>query len=369
MSSTLRFSLTSIGLLWAGFVLSPGCGARTGLDRALGAPAVEPECGDGVVNGADECDSGVSVVGDDCLDSCVFAFCGDGEVRAGEACDDGNTANGDACESDCSFASCGDGIVDVSEECDEPNPAVCTPNCTFAVCGDGFVSPSEECDAGPENGRKPALSIVSLGVTTELFPLSIDQAVIDYYAYDSASSHTGLEEAFKSILHPVIDPSGLFLLTLHNIDQDTSQIETGDGEVYQRFSGLPAGATVFFADDNPKEFSMASDGTAIGNWEFHNNTDGGIIGPLTFPGEWVIHVESDFIDSIDDYVAEHAGFAVPLDLNATAYLIAHDKPGPCTEECTLPGCGDGFVDGGEVCDDGDGGDPGGACNASCTAFN
>ena len=369
MPSTFRSLVTLGSLLGAMVGLSPACGARTGLDRATDAPEQEPECGDAVINGTEECDSGPQVVGDACLDTCVFAFCGDGELRAGEACDDGNNVNGDGCEGDCSLPSCGNGVLDPGEECDVPDPAVCTPNCTIAVCGDGFLAPSEECDAGPANGLTAALSVVSAGVTTDLLAISIDQPVGSYYAFDSASSHTGLEEAFKAMLQPVLDPSDLFLVTIHNIDQDTSGIETGDGEVHQRFTGLPPGATVFLADDKPDEFSQAADGSAIGDWEFHNNTDGGVIGPLTFPGEWVIQVNSDFVAGIDSYVVEHGGFAVPLDMLADAFIVAHATPSPCTPDCTLPRCGDGFVDGGEVCDDGDNGDPGGVCNASCSAFN
>lgn len=353
----------------AAVALPAACGARSQLDVTTDAPEKEPKCGDGVVNGDDQCDSGTQIVGDDCLDDCTFAFCGDGELRAGEACDDGNNVGGDGCEADCSLSTCGDGVVDVGEDCDEPNPSVCTPNCTFAVCGDGFLSPTEECDAGAENGRVPALSVVAVGVTNELFPVPLGGSVIDYYAFDSASSHTGIEAAFTSILHPVMDPSGLFLLTLHNIDQDSSGIQTGDGEVHQRFTGLPDGAEVVFSDDNPDEFFMAGDGSIIGDWEFHDNTDGGIIGPLTFPGEWVIHVDSDFISKIEFYEAAHDGPVIFLDLEATTYLVAHAAPSPCTTDCVLPRCGDGYVDGGEVCDDGDGGDPGGPCNASCSAFN
>ncbi len=369
MASRLRLLLAPVAVLSLSLLVAAACGARSELDRAKGAPQPEPECGDAVVNGEEQCDEGVQIVGDDCLDDCTFAFCGDGELRAGEACDDGNTQNGDGCEADCSFSTCGDGVLDPGEACDDQNPANCTPNCTFPICGDGFVAPFEECDEGAENGRVPALSVVSVGVTTDLLALPIDVSVVDYFAFDSASAHTGLEEPFKSFLHPVFDPSGLFLLTIHNIDQDSSGIQTGDGEVHQRFTGLPSGATALFADDNTDEFFLADDGSIVGDWEFHDNTDGGIIGPLTFPGQWVIHVDSDFIANLDTYVVEHDGPVVSLEMSSTAYLVAQDKPGACTPECTLPRCGDGYVDGGEVCDDGDGGQPGGPCNASCSGFN
>src|SRR5690606_21058346 len=46
-------------------------------------------------------------------------MCGDGVVEGGEECDDGNKSNYDACISTCVIATCGDGIVRAGyEECD-----------------------------------------------------------------------------------------------------------------------------------------------------------------------------------------------------------------------------------------------------------
>lgn len=54
----------------------------------------EPVCGDGVVDGFEQCDDGNMVETDDCA-SCLHAFCGDGIVHAGvEECDE----DGDNCE-------------------------------------------------------------------------------------------------------------------------------------------------------------------------------------------------------------------------------------------------------------------------------
>ena len=50
------------------------------------------------------------------------AKCGDGAIQGNEQCDDGNTASGDGCASDClSDESCGNGIVDINEACDDGN--------------------------------------------------------------------------------------------------------------------------------------------------------------------------------------------------------------------------------------------------------
>lgn len=42
---------------------------------------------------------------------------------------------------------CGNGRVEAAEECDEPDPARCTPHCERPRCSDGIASPAEACFA------------------------------------------------------------------------------------------------------------------------------------------------------------------------------------------------------------------------------
>jgi cysteine-rich repeat protein len=59
-------------------------------------------CGDGLHEGAEECDDGNLDSTDDCTTDCRAAKCGDGYVWAGhETCDDGNTQSGDGCSASC----------------------------------------------------------------------------------------------------------------------------------------------------------------------------------------------------------------------------------------------------------------------------
>jgi len=116
-------------------------------------------CGNGQLDGGEECDDGSAnsdTLPDACRTSCVEAFCGDGVVDTGEECDDGNQIDGDGCQSDCTLTPgvCGDGVVDPGEECDDGSansdtlPDHCRTDCSDPWCGDGVVDPGngEECE-------------------------------------------------------------------------------------------------------------------------------------------------------------------------------------------------------------------------------
>jgi cysteine-rich repeat protein len=175
-----------------------------------------PACGNGMVNGNEECDDGNLNDMDRCSTQCRLARCGDRVRQGGEQCDDGNNASGDGCspgcviepkldadrpparpagtisstptravpssvrtssaavavkpqarplESDTAAPSvdapvvvCGDGTREASEECDDGNVFAadgCSPSCTREACGNGRIDPNESCDRGTANGNVP----------------------------------------------------------------------------------------------------------------------------------------------------------------------------------------------------------------------
>ena len=68
--------------------------------------AVEGEvCGNGTLEGSEECDDGNTASEDGCSSSCMNEFCADNVLQPGlgEACDDGNMVNGDGCSDVCAF--------------------------------------------------------------------------------------------------------------------------------------------------------------------------------------------------------------------------------------------------------------------------
>jgi cysteine-rich repeat protein len=77
--------------------------------------------------------------------------CGDGLVDLDEECDDGNLQDGDGCSSECLLEECGNGTLDVGEECDDGNSTDCdgcSASCKLEECGNGRVECDEECDDG-----------------------------------------------------------------------------------------------------------------------------------------------------------------------------------------------------------------------------
>ncbi len=115
-----------------------------------------PMCGDGIVEGDEECDDGNADDTDDCLSGCRPATCGDGTVHAGvEECDDANADDLDGCTTACLKQTCGDKMLQGGEQCDDGNADdgdSCPTNCMNATCGDGFMHNGvEECDVGIES--------------------------------------------------------------------------------------------------------------------------------------------------------------------------------------------------------------------------
>jgi uncharacterized repeat protein (TIGR01451 family) len=136
------------------------------------ACAVDADCDDNNLNTADTCLNDCTCKHDD------LPYCGDGVKNGAEECDgtDGVGAH-QSCNVDCQLIDlgfCGDGKLDTGEECDYNNGLVCTPACDSScnycdancntqtvngdacpptdVCGDGVMTGTEQCDAGSDNG-------------------------------------------------------------------------------------------------------------------------------------------------------------------------------------------------------------------------
>lgn len=123
---------------------------------------VDSVCGDGVVEGAEQCDGeqlagltcqlvgfeeGTLSCSSDCrlsLGECIGG-CGNGAVEGAEECDNGDDNSDtqpDACRLSCRLPVCGDGVVDTGEYCDRPDTAL---GCDSLALGAGELGCDTAC--------------------------------------------------------------------------------------------------------------------------------------------------------------------------------------------------------------------------------
>jgi len=81
---------------------------QTGMNHLKVVEVLDSICGDGSVDGAEECDDGAlnsDSAPDACRTDCKSAACGDGIIDTGEECDDGDSNPGDGCSNTCNIES------------------------------------------------------------------------------------------------------------------------------------------------------------------------------------------------------------------------------------------------------------------------
>jgi cysteine-rich repeat protein len=172
------------------------CMVEAGFRCVVPGRRCTPICGDRMIVGTEDCDDGNSASGDGCSELCLTedcwdctsgacflrppvvdggschglpgGFCGDGLLQGAEECDAGAENSDGAyggCSTHCQYLVCGDGIVNGAEACDlgtAENTAVygdhtgCTSACALPhFCGDWYVDAAwgEDCDNGSLNGQ------------------------------------------------------------------------------------------------------------------------------------------------------------------------------------------------------------------------
>ena len=265
-------------------------------------------------------------------------------MRAGvEQCDDGNTVDDDGCGNDCKVP----------------------------VCGDGVREGSEQCDLGANNGNRPAFLISQpSGTRIPTNPMVKRQAATAFYNYFSASSHTGFEVLGESRIYLYVDGNTgrLSLILTHGIDDNTGQLQP-QSQVQMEVAGLPAVVSIDLTDDTPQEFFRTSATSAAGRWNFDRNSDGAVLGNFPFPGSWRVTVTPHFQQGLTTWGWVRQDLVrIPLVMTEPITIESFPDSSLCRLDCTAPRCGDGILDGGEVCDDGNTID-GDGCSSNCRALH
>lgn len=238
-------------------------------------------------------------------------------------------------------------------------------------CGDGVLSSGEQCDLGAANADVPAFAVRQAGVERPVTLRGGRQSAVGFYAYRSASAHTGLEQVTSSnmLLHvDTLTQQHLSLVLFTGRDDDGSGATAQpDSAIVLTVRDVPAGVSVLLSDDGG-EFVAAGPGVFRGDWTFNRNTDGGVLGFLPWDTEWTVRVEPTFMRGVSVW-QYYSGVGAPLTLQPTApaELVHRVRNAGCRADCRLPRCGDGYVDAGERCDDGNvlSGD---GCRGDCGAL-
>jgi cysteine-rich repeat protein len=289
-----------------------------------------PVCGDGVVNGAEQCDDANQDNTDACIMTCASASCGDGFIQAGvEECDDANQDDTDACPGTCKAAFCGDGFMSMGEECDDGNQSNtdgCVSTCVVAACGDSYIEVGvEQCDdANPADGDCCSSGCM-LEASCEIEPNnSVAQA-----ALIASFPQSGI---IKGFISPIGDVDYFAIDVAGTIDL---KIET--------FYGFMPGACV--AADTEMSLIGPDGVTALA----YDDDDGlgtcSLINPVSdsgarglTPGKYYLKVNEYGNNVTID------GYSIQLTVTAT--------------------CGDGLTGGSETCDDGNTSN-GDGCSSAC----
>lgn len=200
-------------------------------------------------------------------------------------------------------------------------------------------------------------------------PVQKPQSGTAFYNYFSASGHTGFESLNGSVafFYRNSQNSVLSLILEHGIDFDTSMQSQPASEVIMDLTGLPTSFFIALADDQNEVLKQGATGVHA-DWKFQNNADGAVLSGFPLPGNWSVTIIPKFVQGITTWSwVRPDGSLAPLDLNTPIVLTAFDSPSMCRTDCTVPKCGDGIIDGGEVCDDGNN-VSGDGCAADCKSL-
>jgi cysteine-rich repeat protein len=324
-----------------------------------------PYCGDHIVQAfaGEVCDDGVnSGAYGSCTSNCkgFGGYCGDGTVNGTEQCDAASKvayqANGTGCGFDCKWApSCGDGTRNGPETCEPPNSAQCSSTCQVQpFCGDGIKSPGEACDFGTFNAAPASVDYGGCSTSCVLGPHCGDmvrQQSAGEECDDGASNSPAANPAYNSCTTACL-----------------SGPRCGDG-IQQ------AGQEACDNGFNEDTYAYSADACGPGCTAVPRCGDGVINSAVEQCDNGMANSDGAYDGCRSDCLwGPYCGDRIKNgseecdDPNGN---VAYSADGSgCSFECktNVPSCGDGVRNGREQCDDGKAANNGayGGCNSDCT---
>ena len=257
--------------------------------------------------------------------------CGDGAVDPGEECDDGpNNGDDKGCKLDCTAQVCGDGALGPGEGCDDGNVQGgdgCDANCVLESCGNFQIDPGEECDDGQDGDQDDGctdLCTVPVCGDGLLQPSLLEECDDGVNNSDNAACTLGCTTA--------ICGDGLVLAGVEECDDGPNN-----------------------GDDKACKLDCTAQVCGDGKVGPGEGCDDGNL------------VDGDGCSS--SCVSESCGDNVVNMGEACDDGMNGDQDDGCTDLCTLPVCGDGFLQPSkmEECDEGPNNKNDGACTLGCKA--
>jgi len=238
--------------------------------------------------------------------------CGNSVIESGEQCDDGNTNNGDGCSSTCQneVAECGNGIVELGEECDDGNLVDgdgCDQNCVSEN-----VPGADDCANAPPivDGT---YDIDTTGATTDGVAHPADCTV----SGDGGQTYNDIWWTYNA------QCDGNLTVTLCGSDYDTDLV------IYETCACTPGEADRLGCNDD------GCPGSA----------------PAAYRSELTVPVTAG-----QCYLIRLGGWNT--NDSGTGTMTITNDGAPCSD------CGNGTIDPGEQCDDGNN-TSGDGCSATC----
>ena len=324
-----------------------------GNSQTCNADCTAAACGDGKINQAfkpagathvEECDDHNTASNDGCSATCQFERCGDGIKNNGEVCDDGG--NSALCNADCTLPACGDGKTNPLfkpagathvEECDDHNTANndgCSMTCQFERCGNGIIDPGEQCDTADHDGFK----------CSKCHEVKCGDGILD--AAFGEKCDDGNAVASDDCVSSSTDPATCKLAICGDGVVDTAREACDNGPANGTpGNGCAADCHVIACGNGILEAGEeCDDGDTLDNNDcLSSSSSPASECKLAFCGDGVTQV------GVED--CDNAGG------NGTV-------GNACSADCHFQVCGNGIVDTGELCDDGNG-QLCGACSANC----
>jgi cysteine-rich repeat protein len=225
--------------------------------------------GDGVPDYKDNCPTvpnpdQTDSDGDKKGDACDSAECGNGAVEGDEECDDKNKTPADGCENDCTLSkdTDADGVFDSVDNCPfVPNPAQTDTDgdgvgddCDPPECGNGVIEGDEECD------DKNKISGDGCSAKCKVESFQVGSVIVTEFMFDPVATEDTFGE-YVELFNTLDVPVDIAGWKLEDGNQDSATILPPDGELVvapHDFVVLGRNADFFFNGGVPVDYAYGS---------------------------------------------------------------------------------------------------------------